>query len=158
MRQFNMVQDDTVRLKHFPFVWKAFKLILADQPYMDRKVTIPGITPVAAKLLQRFERAESALAKLYGVRLGTIGVTMADLAKEHCAEDLRLTDSAFETVVLPVNDVQRVVYKRAGISKADAKTTDKVLYEFFDGNLRNIFQKGHLSWYGTEDARNVARK
>jgi len=130
-------------LRDHPKVWKAFQIILDDQPYMGKRVTIPGTTLVPKHLHSRFATTEKVLCELIGKSLEEVGVTKADLRKEHCSKDLEITDNAFNTVVLPVNDVQRSVYKRAGISKADAKVTDTLLYEFFDGDLRDMFQKGH---------------
>jgi hypothetical protein len=130
------------QLKDFPFVLKAFQLIYDDQPYPPHmRVHLMPKAKVPKAWLARFSIAETTLKAFDGKTLRHVGIRAGDLYAEGMRRgEIKLTEPALDHVVLPVNDLQVRIYKAARIPKTAATITDKVLYEFFDGMLRAVFQ------------------
>lgn len=130
-------------LKYFPLTMLAFQIVLDDQPYPPHmNVYIDGSTKVPTKLLAKFTKVERALCKLYGKTIKDLKLDKAVLRQY--TQELALTNSAFECAVMPVDDTAEIIYTAAGVSKQDAKIVDKMVNEFFDGKLRDVFQRGHF--------------
>lgn len=129
-------------LSEFPLVLEAFKVILDDQPYPPHcGVFIDGTVPVPKKWHAQFVIAEEALSELSGRSLRQIGVTATDLKRENLTGDVKLSESAMEHFILPINDMCTCIMEHMKDYKAAVAAGD-VLYAFFDGDLRTVFQKG----------------
>ncbi len=136
----------TKKLSEFPSVLRAFRMILADQPYPPwMAVRIVPSADIPTAWLKRFALAEQTLKLVTGKTLRSLNIPTKEIESELMHGDVSLSDKAFEYVVLPVNDVNRAIMVAAGAPKVARDATDKVLGEFFDGKLRDIFQTGHLN-------------
>lgn len=129
-----------MKLHLFPHIHKAFQMIYDDQPYpayMNARIVDAHVPET---WVTRFEIADSILSKVNNLTIQDCKIPVKWIASELQHGDIQLTDSAFEQVVIGVNDAPDAIMKAVGATRAQIKTTNTVLYEFFDGELRDVFQ------------------
>lgn len=129
------------KLRDFPLTQRAFKMILDDQPYPPHmKVRILDDARVPAKWLQWFEACEAGLTKAKGsVASAKLSAALLREVTDEGRQNAR-TIQMFECIVLPVNDTCLPLCAAVGMTKREAQAVDDVTSEFFDGELRQVFQ------------------
>lgn len=119
------------RLKEFPSLMLAFNDINMDSGgSMHRRIN--GEAAVEGGWERGFKVAEAVLARLEGK---TIGEVAPEAIEEQYRDDVKLTDSAFETVVLGPDGIPDRILAQIGATEAEIFVVNHVLYEFFDGEL-----------------------
>lgn len=130
------------KLKDFPLIEIAFKTIEMDQHRPGAYIIMNAKVP--PHWIDHFEITESVLAKLAETPIGQLPKYKwfkdeLSISKEENDFDVD-KEKAMYFFVMPVDDDDKVIGRMAEIPLAEVLVACNVLYQFFEGDLREVFQ------------------
>lgn len=130
------------KLRDYPYIKEAFIAIYLDQPYPATMATVKVLAD--AQLPDGWERffdtTEKVLRQMSHYKLGVLIPNFAKV-KSGTFEGCNANDSALEYVVMTVNDSDELLMAAAKVPYLERDVVKHVLHAFFDGPLREVFQK-----------------
>lgn len=126
-----------MKLKEFPHVIKACGEIMWDQPHpthQGRNINVlDPEADIPTQWLDKVSIAENVLGFLEPIPFGK-------LFPSYDGDELTLDESAAAVVAMGHDDWSEKVMDKAGFSGEWIAATNEVLNQYFDGELRYVFQ------------------
>ncbi len=120
-----------MKLKDFPLVLRAFKEIEFDNGGNRARNLKPEVD-VPDEWLVPFDAAEGLFTIIEGM-------TVKDVPALEGKEEYEPDTPLWQVLTLPANDDDLIVSRHLLVNPIFAWITQKVLYEFFDGELSGVF-------------------
>lgn len=124
-----------LKLKNFPLVMHGFKEIQLDQYIQGMELNAKA--EIGEDWVAAFECAEKLLNRLKFKKLGKF---MPELLTMDYYDDLQSDNSVIYLIYMPVNDTDKLLMRKAGCTELEIFAINMLFYQFFDGELREVFQ------------------
>ncbi len=122
-----------MKLRQSPLIFKGFKIIYYDQPHPWSDGSPDYMAEIPDAWEQRFLLCESLLQRLNTKSLQDLGLSKDDLS-DIVDWEYEGVSTALHTVIMPCNDDDVIVMKKAGFTESEIKLVQDLTYEWFEGS------------------------